>query len=137
MHKPEENADSGPAREGVRRARSHIVALQLGLTAVALRAQHGTAHQTQGGGARLIAAWFRTPARPENDMLDSAIKQNDKSRDGSDLREAGGLVDESAVVFWQLYQMIGLSGKPKASHENSIKQVHGEHWGVKSAGQTW
>lgn len=56
MHTPEENADSGSACEGVRRACAHIVALQLGLTAVALRAQHGTAHQTQRGSARLIAA---------------------------------------------------------------------------------
>lgn len=144
MHTPEKNADSGPACEGVRRARAHIITLQLGLTAVALRAQHGTAHQTQRGSTRLIAAWFGTSVCRENDMLNSAIRQNDLNLwEWKDSREAGGLVDESAVVFWQLYQMIRLSGKPKARNSMKINEVWNrcvsciEHFRVKSPRQTW
>lgn len=61
MHKPEEDADSGTAGECVCSACAHIHSFQLALTAVALRAQHSTAHQTQSRSARLIPSRFRTP----------------------------------------------------------------------------
>lgn len=39
-----------------------------------------------------------------------------------DSREAGGLVNQSTVVARQLYEMIGLSGKPRAGY-GRMKQV--------------
>lgn len=52
---PEEEAEACSTGEGVGSAGSDVLALHLRLTAVTLRTQHGAAHQTQGGGLRLIS----------------------------------------------------------------------------------
>lgn len=78
---PEEEAEAGSTGEGVGGAGSHILSVHLRLTAVTLRAQHGAADQTQSGSARLIASRPRT-------------------------REAGRLVDQDAVIFWQVNQSV-------------------------------
>lgn len=134
-HKPEEDADSSSAGKSMCGACTHILSFQLGLTAVALGAQHGTAHQTQSRSARLIPSRFRTPRRDQDQKIrwfieSEAYDSIDSQQvlfinriwfaNKGDSREAGGLVNQGAVVTRQLYEMIGLSRKSETGNGRMV-----------------
>lgn len=58
---PQEDAGPGAAGVGVRCAGSHVLTLQLGLAAVALRAEETPTHEAQGGGSALVPTGFGAP----------------------------------------------------------------------------
>ena len=58
---PEEHSDAGATGSGVGGAGAHVLALQLGLAAGALGAQHGPTHQAQGGVLPLPVVGLGTP----------------------------------------------------------------------------
>ena len=60
---PEEDACAGPARVGVGGGGPHGRVVHLRLAAVALRAQHGTTHQTHGGRPAVVTLILGTPTQ--------------------------------------------------------------------------
>lgn len=65
---PEEETEACATGEGVGGAGADILAVHFGLTAVTLRAQHGAAHQTQSGRARLVSSGSRAPVQVKEDV---------------------------------------------------------------------
>ena len=83
---PEEEAQAGPADEGVRGTGSHIVPLQLRLAAVALGTQHGATHQAQGGRTRLVPPGLGAPGR-ERDRKRERERERETERERERERE--------------------------------------------------